>query len=185
MPQAAALGYRDRRGLPEQNVHDNLGSRLRTAVRRRIELGGLMGGLSIWHWLVPVIAVLCIAGVVLWLTRRSARKYPGEFKGIGGWLALLAVFVTLMPLGMLERLIAFFGVIEAEAWRQLPLTIWGQVVLLGAFLLLSSVLAVLMYRRSSIFPEFFVHVALFQVFLNPLVFLLLTYSDILKRINAS
>jgi hypothetical protein len=132
-----------------------------------------MGGLSIWHWLVPVIAILCIAGVVLWLTRRSARKYPGELKGIGGWLALLAVFVTLMPLGMLERLIAFFGVIKAEAWSQFPLTIAAQVALLGGFLLLASMLAVLMYRRSARFPAFFVQVALFQVFLNPLVVLLL------------
>jgi hypothetical protein len=132
-----------------------------------------MGGLSIWHWLVPVIAVLCIAGVVLWLTRRSARKYPGELKGIGGWLALLEVFVTLMPLGMLERLIALFRIIEAEAWRRFPLTIAAQVAVPRAFLLLSSMLAVLMYRRSSRFPAFFVQVALFQVFLNPLVFLLL------------
>jgi predicted exporter len=63
-----------------------------------------MGTLSIWHWLPLILVAGLMIGTALWLKRRSARKYPGELRGIGGWLAILAIVVTLWPVQALWSL---------------------------------------------------------------------------------
>src|SRR4051794_23862405 len=72
-----------------------------------------MGSFSLWHWLI-VLGPICL---VIYFVVRSRRSVPagqsgsglnvqnGELKGIGGWLALLAIGQVLGCLKILAAIV--------------------------------------------------------------------------------
>lgn len=62
--------------------------------------GGIMGAFSIFHWIILLAVIGGIVGLVT-----SGRKYgpdgKPELRGIGGWLAVLAVWQVLVTFRML------------------------------------------------------------------------------------
>ncbi|MDX8434248.1 DUF2569 family protein [Mesorhizobium abyssinicae] len=127
-----------------------------------------MGAFSIWHWAI----VLLIIGVPVFFAVRSAAKppqNPAALIGFGGWLLLLAIGQALSPL----RTLAGLGS-SSEGYQNLmalpngPLTVYGEIALLLAFLVLQVVVLVAMLRRSPRFKLLF----LYRWIAIPVVFIL-------------
>ncbi|MBB6407374.1 DUF2569 family protein [Mesorhizobium sangaii] len=123
---------------------------------------------SIWHWAI----VLLFIGVPAFFAVRSAYKpvkNPEELVGFGGWLMLLAIGQALSPL----RTLASLGS-SSDGYSQLmlvsngPMVVYGEVVLLLAFMVLQIVVLVAMLRRSLRFKQLF----LAQWIAIPVVFIL-------------
>jgi Protein of unknown function (DUF2569) len=126
---------------------------------------------------VPLIIVLCVtAGVIIWLTCRSARKYPGELKGVGGWLALLAISVTLAPLAWAKMLVMLSVGLDPDLWRRVPVALAGQMALCGLLFVFSCLLVIRLFRKSASFRRGFVQVGLFGLLLNPLTMLWVSFA---------
>ncbi|MGX9145963.1 DUF2569 family protein [Mesorhizobium sp. 128a] len=109
-----------------------------------------------WHWAI----LLLLIGVPAFLAVRSARKptqNPAELVGIGGWLMLLAIGLSLSPLRTLVDMASL-----VKTYQQLvtvpngALAIYGEAALNLAFLALQLVVLVSMLRRSHRFPQLFV-----------------------------
>jgi hypothetical protein len=126
-----------------------------------------MGTLSIWHWLPLILVAGLMIGTALWLKRRSARKYPGELRGIGGWLAILAIVVTLWPVQALWTLWEYVGKDGVELWNRFPVVFYGELALFVMVFILAAASAVAMHRKSNLFPRIFIGFCVFMLSLYP------------------
>jgi uncharacterized protein involved in cysteine biosynthesis len=112
-----------------------------------------------------VVAIGLFVGLNAWLTHRSRNKYPGELKGVGGWLAWLAIAITVVPFAALLNLardISELGAVITSPSIRLQIQVH---LLLDAVYLITTVIPVIyMYRRSVKFPKYFIWCASLWIF---------------------
>lgn len=115
-----------------------------------------MGAISIWHWLIVMLSFGVPVVLCIWTAKRSPTHPDGGPVGFGGWLLLLAIGQTLAPLKTLASLVVTIQAFdEVGTMPGGNFAMFGEVALMIAFLVLQLVVAALMYRRSSLFPRFF------------------------------
>ena len=117
-----------------------------------------MGAISIWHWLILILFVGVPAALCIWTAKRSPAHPDGGPVGFGGWLLLLAMGQTLAPLKTLASLSGTAQSLDKLA--AIPggrIAVGGEVALNLAFLVLQVAVLALMYRRSILFPKFFLY----------------------------
>lgn len=126
------------------------------------------------NWPVALLAVAMAAGA-LWLARRIWRYDPaprpapdGAPRGLGGWLILPAIGLTIAPLRLLKDLVGMAPAYNASTWADLTVSggahynaWWAPFLLveLGAaiaLVALSITLIVLFFGRRSSLPRAFV-----------------------------
>ena len=114
---------------------------------------------SSWDWLIGLfplfVVLLLVGGVVAWMSRRSRKLYPGELKGFGGWLALLAVATVLQPFGAILHFFNFLAQ-PAPGFRiAFPVMFYGHVIMNAVRAIVACLLVWAMVQRSRKFPVFF------------------------------
>jgi hypothetical protein len=125
-----------------------------------------MGTAPIFLMLVAIVGV--VVAIVVWLTRRSGRRYPGELRGIGGWLALFAIGVTLAPLRALVELGEYVRDARFITWETNPLLYWGEFIIMATPLPVTVWVAMLMFKKSRKFRLAIVYMWMLFVLLGPL-----------------
>ncbi len=127
-----------------------------------------MSSFSVWHWLIVLIILGLYVGlpvITKWTTR---RKYPGELKGIGGWLCLLAiVYIT----GMLISL-SLYPKIEAGLTetlrRNLPVTITVSYVIVTLFVASHLAVVVALFMKTNNFRTIVLLITVWEIIFLPL-----------------
>jgi hypothetical protein len=127
-----------------------------------------MGSISIARWLNLLLGVAVAVTATVWLSHRSKRQYPGELRGIGGWLALLATAVAIWPLRSLLTLVRHLKDTDIQLWQEYPLALYGDAALLAVQLVLAVLTAGLMFRKSRKFLPVFFCTALFMLLFFPI-----------------
>ena len=152
-----------------KSARDSLGLRLYLPDAAGAAQGGGV------NWPVALLA-LAMAGGAIWLARRIWRYDPaparpapeGAPRGIGGWLILPAIGITVSPIRLLKDIVDIVPLYNASTWADLTVSggahfdpLWAPFLLveLGvniALFALSITLIVLFYRRRSSLPQAYV-----------------------------
>ena len=120
-----------------------------------------MAQLSVSYWL-PLIIPFCIAvGTVIWLSYRSARDYPGELKGVGGWLAFAAIGITFAPMHALVDIVAYAMRLDLISVARNPLLYAAEIPLKLAGPPLAIWVVWHLLRRTRRFKSAFAYLLLF------------------------
>src|SRR5262245_10407124 len=95
----------------------------------------------------------------------SSKPAPS---GIGGWLILMAIGQVLGPLRFFASAGQYYSSLSANAFRQFPLTFWGEAAMNVGLAILYVYTATLFFRKSERFLRFFVY----EVVATAMVFVL-------------
>src|SRR5262245_58558740 len=112
--------------------------------------------ISVWHWVVVLLIIGVPVCLIIWGSKRKTSS-DNALVGFGGWLLLLAIWQTLSPLRTLTELSR-----STETYQDVmglpngPVVVYGEAGLMLAFAVLQFATAVLMYRKSPLFRQFFV-----------------------------
>lgn len=131
-----------------------------------------------WNWSVLLAAVVVTTVAVLLAVRLSRAPAPtwprgpagadGTTKGLGGWLILVGIGVSLGPLPMLLTLLKSAPTYTASSWARLTTpsassyhVLWAPTLLFElvsnlTLIVFSALLISLFFRRRRLFPAVFV-----------------------------
>ena len=126
-----------------------------------------MGSLSVWHWLVLLVAIAIPAALVAEAARRVRAEGGVMTPGFKGWLFLLAAAVWITPLRGLAEMARMLAD-EAGVAEHFPWLVRTDLALSGVSVLLSGLCLVLMLRRAAAFRTVFPLVAGWIVLSFPL-----------------
>jgi hypothetical protein len=102
-----------------------------------------------------------------------AGKIAAEPDVIGGWLILVAFGQVVGPLRLLASLFSYYESFDANIWVDYPLTAYGEAILNVSIVLVSICTTVLFFKRSRLFPSFFIWECVLSVLFLPIDTLLL------------
>jgi hypothetical protein len=91
-----------------------------------------------------------------------------EPPAIGGWLILVGIGQVVGPIRLLVSLGQYYAALEWEVAARFPAAFLGEAALSTAYLILVVLTAVLFFRRSRLFPRFFVYEVIATVVYFPL-----------------
>ena len=130
--------------------------------------------------LLPLLTVLLIAGVVIWAilwSRKNEKIVVDEDgnkvrSGLGGWLILVGLGVVFTPLKLLAVVPKTFLTIFNDGTYDLITTpgteayhpfwstiIWGEILVNAVIFVASIYLAYLYFSKKSLFPKFYIWIA--------------------------
>ena len=79
-----------------------------------------------------------------------------ELMGLGGWLALVGLGQVSGILKFAASMAKYYSEVDAQLWTRFPTAMWGEAALNAALFWVFVYSAVLFFRRSRLFPKFFV-----------------------------
>ena len=124
-----------------------------------------MNSFSIWHWMVVLGFVVLPISVMIWGHCINRRNYPGQLKGFGGWLIIIAVGVWLAPL----RNVGEIGQLLAASDKMPVAHLLDVSFVLSAILVIMQIVQiVMMTKRSWRFPSMFVGSSFYAIAIVPL-----------------
>lgn len=86
-----------------------------------------------------------------------------ELTGLGGWLILVGIGQVVGILRFVASLGQYYGALDPQFWTKFPLAMWGEAALNGALFGTFVYTAVLFFRRSRRFPQFFILVFVLSI----------------------
>lgn len=116
-----------------------------------------MGSFSILHWAVPLVLFGGIAFAIGRGLRREAAR-PSELKGIGGWLAWLAVgqvFALLIAIGCFALTFEVFGFLSALQPPAVHIAFYARTAMAFCYLILVGATTMALFRKKKYFTELF------------------------------
>ena len=93
------------------------------------------------------------------VTAQDAAEFKDvkpELTGLGGWLTLLGFGLVVGLLRFLVTIGEYYNMLSSELWARFPTALWGEVVMNTFLVWLFVYTAVLFFRRSRLFPRFFI-----------------------------
>jgi hypothetical protein len=102
----------------------------------------------------------------------SVSKDEGEPVGIGGWLVVIALGRIYGPLALLVWMGDYYKSLDSSFWTIYPFVAYSEAALNVAALALSLWTTVLFFKKSKLFPIFFIYNAIASVSLLPIDLLL-------------
>ena len=120
-----------------------------------------MAPLSIFHGMLGILPFCAAVGTVLWLSYRSAGDYPGELKGIGGWLAFAAIGIIFAPMDALADIVAYAMRLDLISVARNPLLYAAEIPLKLAGPPLAIWVVWHLLRRTRRFKSAFAYLLLF------------------------
>ena len=108
----------------------------------------------------------------------ALKDFKPPLSGIAGWLILVAIGQVVGVIKLLGLLAQYYGDVDPKLFQQFSVAMWGEAALYTGFLALLIYTAVLFFRKSSKFPQFFIYEWMFVIFmpLVDLVWVALTLS---------
>ncbi|UDF29629.1 UNVERIFIED_ORG: DUF2569 family protein [Roseateles sp. XES5] len=116
-----------------------------------------MGSFSIWHW----VAALAFLGTIAFLIGQVLRKkptHPSELKGIGGWLAWLAIGQVL---GLFQLVLSFalslgdYGFLSTAYPLRVHIAAYAEIAMGAGYVILVIATTIALFRKKKYFPQLF------------------------------
>src|SRR5262245_18487584 len=98
----------------------------------------------------------------------ALKDVKPPLSGIAGWLILSAIGQVVGVIKLLGSLAQDYGDADPQLFQQFPVAMWGEAALNAGYVALAIYTAVLFFRKSSKFPQFFIYQWMFVIFM-PLV----------------
>jgi hypothetical protein len=111
--------------------------------------------------MLGILPFCAAVGTVLWLSYRSAGDYPGELKGIGGWLAFAAIGIIFAPMDALADIVAYAMRLDLISVARNPLLYAAEIPLKLAGPPLAIWVVWHLLRRTRRFKSAFAYLLLF------------------------
>lgn len=84
------------------------------------------------------------------------KNVRAELTGLSGWLVLIGLGQVLGILKFVGTMGKYYGEVDAQVWTRFRTMMWGEAALNGVLFLVFVYTAVLFFRRSRLFPKFFI-----------------------------
>ena len=116
-----------------------------------------MGSFSILHWVVA-LAFVCVTAFLIGQVLRTKPTHPSELKGIGGWLAWLAISQVLGLVrlaGSFALSLGDYGFLSTAYPLRVHIAAYAEIAMGAGYVILVVATTIALFKKKKYFPQLF------------------------------